>query len=380
MKVKAVRALSLCLCLVLLLAGFVRTLLHPVTEIYYENRPANQIGTLTPGSFRSGEFQTSVESALADQTPLAIKMKKLYNILDAALSLPAARALAAEGRYAGYRDIAFFRDMLVLRPEMPEARAELYDSSRELIASWTAALPETDFYLYYIETDRDLNLETGEKTGIFEYLTREPFLPAGHARKLAVNSYAEYSRDFLATDHHWNAQGAYRAYLDICSMLGLVPLETDGIYTDHGHYLGTRAAGVEGLTPGDFSVVRYRYPPLTVSSGGVSHPDYGQQERFIAGELPGFSYGTVYGGDGGEIHFTCGTGRGNALILGDSYDNAILKALAAGFRNTWSVDLRAYGADTGRVFDLPAYVEENNIDLVLLIGGIDFYSANLLLS
>lgn len=380
MKGRTVRILSLCLALALLLAGLVRTLLHPDTEIYYENRPANHIGALTQNTVLSGTFQDSVEDALADQAHAAVKMKKLYNVLDAKLSLPFARRLAAGGRYVGYRNVCLFRDMLVLRPEKPSDRAELLDTARELVNSWSAALPETPLYLYYIETDRDIDLETGEKSGIYEYLTRDLALPAERIGKLAIDSFDDYRRDFLATDHHWNAAGAYRAYLQLCGMLDLTPLETDGIYTDRGHYLGTRAAGIEGIAPEDFSVTLYRYAPLSVSSCGNPFEDYGLQREFIDGELPGFSYGSVYGGDGGEVLLDAGGEGPTALILGDSYDNAILKALASGFGKTWSVDLRAYHNDTGRIFDLPSFVAEHGVDLVLLIGGIDFYSSTLLLS
>ena len=380
MKGRTIRILSLCLALALLLAGLVRTLLHPDTEIYYENRPANRIGALTEGTVLSGVFQDSVEDALSDQAPAAVKLKKLYNILDARLSLPFARRLAAGGRYAGYRSVCLFRDMLVLRPETPAERAELLDTARELIASWSAALPETPLYLYYIETDRDIDLETGEKSGIYDYLTRELPLPPERMERLSIASYEDYHRDFLATDHHWNAAGSYRAYLQLCEMLSLTPLETDGVYTDHGHYLGTRAAGIEGIAPEDFSVVLYRYAPLAVSSCGNPFDNYGLQQAFIDGELPGFSYGSVYGGDGGEVLLDAGGEGPTVLILGDSYDNAILKALASGFGETWSVDLRAYHNDTGKIFDLPAFVAEHDVDLVLLIGGIDFYSSTILLS
>lgn len=380
MKTRTLRIAALCLAFVLLAAGLVRTLLHPVTEIYYENRPANRIGALTGAALLDGSFQASVEDALADQAPAAVKMKKFYNILDAKLSLPIAQKLAAAGRYVGYRKICFFRDMLVLRPETPQDRAELLDTARELINAWSVALPETELYLYYIETDRDIDLQTGEKSGIYAYLTDGLALPKERVGKLNIESFDDYRRDFLGTDHHWNAVGAYRAYLQLCQMLELKPLETDGIYTDHGHYLGTRAAGIEGVAPEDFSVVLYRYAPIAVSSCGNVFEDYGMQQQFINGELPGFSYGTVFGGDGGEILLDAGGEGRTALILGDSYDNAILKALASGFGKTWSVDLRAYHHDTGKIFDLPSFVAEHDVDVVLFIGGVDFYSSTLLLS
>ena len=54
MKTRTLRIAALCLAFVLLAAGLVRTLLHPVTEIYYENRPANRIGALTGAALLDG--------------------------------------------------------------------------------------------------------------------------------------------------------------------------------------------------------------------------------------------------------------------------------------------------------------------------------------
>ena len=117
-RIKA-RTISLAaagLCLLFLLAGLARALLSPETEIAYENRPAKRMPAFSLADFLSGDFQAGFEDALADQLPEAIRMKKLYNIYDTALALPAVHALGRDGGYVGFRNICFFEDMLVVRP------------------------------------------------------------------------------------------------------------------------------------------------------------------------------------------------------------------------------------------------------------------------
>ena len=111
---------------------------------------------------------------------------------------------------------------------------------------------------------------------------------------------------------------------------------------------------------------------MTVTRNGEPAGDYGRQDA-APGELA-LSYGAFYGGDDGEIIFDTGrTDRGNLLVIGESYDNAILKLLASHFDRTYSVDLRYYRNYMGSDFSLGDYLRRNNITKVLLIGNVDYY-------
>jgi len=111
---------------------------------------------------------------------------------------------------------------------------------------------------------------------------------------------------------------------------------------------------------------------MTVTRNGEPAGDYGRQDA-VPGELA-LSYGAFYGGDDGEIIFDTGrTDRGNLLVIGESYDNAILKLLASHFDRTYSVDLRYYRNYMGSDFSLGDYLRRNNITKVLLIGNVDYY-------
>ena len=374
MRKNTIPLLTAGLCLLFLLAGLVRALISPDTEIPYENRPANRFPAFSAGAFLEGDYQSEAESALADQIPEAIRMKKLYNIFDAGLALPVIRELARDGSYVGFRDICFFGDMLTVRPFPLSAKAVgLWQSARR-INDWAAAAPEVDFYVYYIETPRDIDLETGEKTGLYDFFLGELALPETNIGRLRLDSFADYRRLFFKTDHHWNAEGAWKGYCDLCAMLGTEPLPRLGSYSVPACYRGTRAAGVEGVEAEDFAVVLYELPDMTrtVYTGEIS--SYGEQARFVSGELAGVSYGAVFGGDYGELLFETGRPGKNLLVLGDSYDNALLEPLAAGFSKCCSVDLRAFSAETGHAFNMADYIREHEIDCVLFIAGIDYFA------
>ena len=296
---------------------------------------------------------------------------------DAGLALPAVRALAADGGYVGFRDICFFGDMLTVRPLPLAAREAALLESARIINAWASESPEVPFYVYYIETDRDLDLGTGEKSGLFACLAGALQLPADHVGRLRIDSCDDYRRLFLKTDHHWGAAGAWEGCREICALLGTDPLPLRGRFTRPACYRGTRAAGVEGIAAEDFTVNLYDVPEMRFTVAGESIPAYGAQEGFVSGALESVSYGSVFGGDYGELLIDTGKAGENLLILGDSYDNAIVTPLAAGFSRTWCVDLRAYAAQTGHGFDMADYLREKEIDRVLLVAGIDYFGATL---
>ena len=70
--------------------------------------------------------------------------------------------------------------------------------------------------------------------------------------------------------------------------------------------------------------------------------DYGNQQDFIQNKIDSISYGTVFGNDEGEVIFDLDNDSSNLLIIGESYDNAIIKLIASHFDKTYCVDLRYY--------------------------------------
>jgi hypothetical protein len=142
-------------------------------------------------------------------------------------------------------------------------------------------------------------------------------------------------------------------------------------------YRGTRAAGVEGVPAEDFTVNVYDYPDMTVTIPYGPIPDYGMQALFVEGALESVSYGSVFGVDCGELVFDTGRSGKNLLVMGDSYDNAIVKPLAAGFSKTFCVDLRSFESELGHPFVMADYIKDHGIDCVLFVGGVDYFGGTL---
>lgn len=118
----------------------------------------------------------------------------------------------------------------------------------------------------------------------------------------------------------------------------------------------------------------FDFPEMTYVIDGEAADDYGNQNR--PEDMSYASYGQYYGGDNGNIIINGGKADGEKiLVIGESYDNAVLKLLAAHFAELHSVDLRYYSEKNGQ-FHLAEYLEKYSIDKLLLIGNIDYFIAD----
>ena len=309
----------------------------PVDAIDYENRPAEKLSGLTVSSYLDGSFQDSMEKSLSDQVHFAIKAKKLYNIFDFFFAKNAVSHLANDClRYIPYKNVCLLGDTIVAKPVSPDTQYYPLMYNSHLLSAEFSVSPDVDFYVYYIEHDADIDFVSGEKTGYFEYLSQYLDIPPEHISRLEISSLDEYRELFLKTDHHWNSRGADKALREICAMMGIDAIPSRGEHLISNCYLGTRAAGLEGFPPEDFSVQLYDYPEMTITANGYNISDYGSADAFIDGNIKTVSYGTVFGQDVGELIFDTGRDGDNLLVLSDSYDNALIKPLAASFSKTYS--------------------------------------------
>ena len=84
----------------------------------------------------------------------------------------------------------------------------------------------------------------------------------------------------------------------------------------------------------------------------------------------------MYGDDVGELIFDTGRReRPNILVMGESYDNAVLKLLAGHYNQLHSIDLRHYETQKGYAFNMSEYIRKNDISTVLFLGNIGLFIA-----
>ena len=366
--------------IIALLTGLLRTVFFPKDINYYENRYSNKIIEITPSTLLDSSFQNSVEDALADQIPKAQTLKKFYNTTTTNFISGLLEPIIRNNTdiYINYLGLDLFGGSIVYKSSSLDKFKPFLDIRIEEYNKLIKDNPEIDFYLYYIEKDTDINFETSETLDASDYLISNVNIPADNCSAFEINDFSTFSEYFYRTDHHWNNKGSYKGYLELFTMLECIgtPIECGEEILVANNFSGSKAATVgNSMFREEFYAYKYDLPDVKIIQNGVEIENYGQEDQYFAGTNDkDVSYGFFYGDDSGEIIFDSGKENlDNILVIGESYDNAILDLLSAHFNKTHSIDLRNYAYSFGSDFNFSQYVELNDIDKVLFIGNIDFY-------
>lgn len=350
-----------------------------------ENRTLAQFPHLTLQSFLHNEFQQQLEDALGDQYPFGETLKsrviavqdQIYQQESALLhALFPDAALQYSEIAKGYYHFGGDESRIV---EKPWAQSD-YLSALPAQAALFADL-DVPVSLYFIRNSRAHDFMADSAANPAYEAILSAYQPAAAACFEAAD-YAEYATLFYASDHHWNHIGADRGYREIIRLLLgadeetlpvketlAFPVPFNGSYARQcGRMIGETA----------FTVYTYDIPKAVTRLNG-KNGTYGHQALYQKGRYPDDAlrnhYAYYYGGDYGEIVFmTRREDKSNLLILADSYSNPINALIAAHFNNTHILDLRYYARDMEKPLDLSAYIQEHQIDQVLLLGDITFFA------
>lgn len=367
--------------LAIIILGFVRTAFFPKEINLYENRPANRLPAFTVSGYLDGTYQDGVETALNDQVNGAQTMKKGYHSVTKQILLKELSGILshAENRYVGYGRMQIFDgSYITYAPKALSTISGDLDRRAQAMNELFSKLSHVEFFCFFVEKDTEMNLETNENTGACGYLFDQLSLDDAHKGSFSLGGAEDYKTRFFRTDHHWNHLGSYEGY---CQALSLVsdeaPLEPTGSATLDTPLSGAKAfiVGAGDIFTEPFTYYTFSMPPLTTTVNGVSADSYGSADKFISGTTDkDLSYGAFYGGDCGELILDTGnTEKENLLVIGDSFDNAILKLLASHFNITYSLDPRYYEPWTEGTFSLDDYLQSHDISKVLMIGGVEYY-------
>ena len=363
-----------------LFIGLLNTILNSDDINYYENRTAYKMPKVSINKILDKSFQDDVELAFSDQIPLATVMKKGYNFLhNVTTNIVADIGFKNDcsNRYIqlGESTVSFGCDKnLVYYPGYISYAKDDFDKR---IASINNTLANTtvDTYIYYIEKDTDINFTTNEKTDIYDYLKEN--IHTDKIYKYEINSFEEFKDKFYKTDHHWNYKGSYLAYTELVKILtNDEPLKYKDKVCLNDNFSGSKAnfSGATHFYKEKFCAYEFDFPNYDIYINGKKS-DYGNQKYHINNPKEDVSYGSFYGYDDGEIIFdNHDDSKDNILIVGESYDNALLKLLASHFNKTYSIDLRNYERENNKKFNYLEYLNDNNIDKVLLIGNKDYFT------
>ncbi|MBS1542715.1 MAG: hypothetical protein JST14_03725 [Bacteroidetes bacterium] len=234
-------------------------------------------------------------------------------------------------------------------------REQLHDSIRVFCM---VAPTATDFHLP-MEEKQTRNLERPMIQHVHEYLD---------SGIQAVDAYEEIERNisdylYFRTDHHWTGRGAYHAYRAFCRTAGLEPADlTTFKRRVRRNYLGSLYGITKDVRLKDHqdSVESFRLPIATTL---YRFPDPQLTDSVKANlfvETP--NYTTFLGGDYPLIRIEADNGSTrNALVIKDSYGNAVCPFLAMHYRNVYVIDYRTFEKN------ILSFIQANRIhDLIFI--------------
>lgn len=368
----------------ILFGGLIKTLFFNREINYYENRPAYKIEKFSAKNFLDGSFQDKLELALSDQIPLSQMMKKVYNLSNNYINKNIINTFFKEMYHNKYfnlgNDIYIFGDdeNLVYGTRYLIFEKDAIDLRIKSINKTINKYPNIDFYTYYVEKDTDIDFENNAKDKISQYVVENLKNNKENNGIFEINSFDEFKEYFYKTDHHWNYKGSYKGYCEIIKMMTQdKPIELPETVCLKQKLSGSKASasGYGKLYKEPFFAYNFNLPEHDTYINGQK-TEYGQEKAYINNEIDekNVSYGLFYGSDNAEVVFDYhNPSKENILIIGESYDNAIIKLISSHFNKTYSIDLRAYEMDFGHKFEFDKYIAENGITKVLLVGNIDFF-------
>lgn len=359
--------------------SLIKSYFKPNEIVEMENRYANKYDSITLKEFMDGTTQNNIEDTLSDQIILSSKLKKGNNYIKGKTLMKYVYFYynqhdldylnALNVKFYGPENLVYnYRDLNNIKQYLDE-KIDNYN----LFAKNNN---DIDVYLYYIEKDTDINFNTNEKSKIFEYIREE--IKNIKSSNFKIDNFKEFKEYFYKTDHHWNYKGSYKAYTEVLNLLDVNnPVKNDSEVCLNKSFSGSKASAsvFNKIMKDDFCAYKFDFSSLNISVNGEKK-DYGAQSEFFNNTTNlKINYGNFYGGDDGEIIFKNNDilSNDNLLVIGESYDNAILKLLAEKFNTTISIDLRNYNYYMNKEFNFKYYKEKYNINKVLFIGNVDFY-------
>ena len=195
------------------------------------------------------------------------------------------------------------------------------------------------------------------------------YLPLEDALSAHKDEYIYYR-----TDHHWTTQGAYYAYSELCSALGLEPFDRAAhTAVDVPDFYGTFYSRARTWNAQPDTLTYYDLDnPLTIYTvTGPGMPTEGQTTGlYDLDKLDVYDkYAAFLHGNNGLSRVE-GDGEGRILVIKDSYANSFIPFLTANYAQIDVVDLRNYN------YGLDGLIAENGYDQILVLYSFDSFKSD----
>lgn len=333
--------------------------------------------------FASGELQAAAEAALNESIPARATAITANAALQRS-AIAASNALSGWDCYPTY-----FGSWRIYEPRsnavnyVPNERSEWTENAWRSFAAGVkeAALrhPDKRFLIYVVEGygepaynpayDLVSNAALpGDCTAIME----DELNGCANATVLTqtYDDAEAYYRDFFRTDHHWNIDGAFRAYEQIADALGLETVSSDSTWEipDYSFTGATARWGIDLLSE-TVSDANEDFSMLTATLADGSTVNCADHAAFWDADPLNrhYSFYDLYYNNIGDCTITGGAGTRNALLISNSYRGAIQRPLACSYKSLAANSQLWPGATVTTTFDEQIAAAE--ADDVLIIAN-----------
>ena len=368
--------------LLIFLIGLYSFVKEPILYTYFENRGLTEKPRLYINNYLSGKFQSELEASLSDQfinsQNLKIYFKNKTNYLDI-LNID---KKVCKNNYIAYSEKIYTfncKNHLLKKTYDYDEMIHILQDKKDM---FNYINNKYDVYYYFIEDSNTYNFKGNKCIFDFEKEANKIFSGNYHIGKLKVDNIDLLEKYFYKSDHHWNDEGAREGYKEIINLI--YPDETTyepiGKYKAKNYkFYGSNSKQTRKMDCYDeFWAYKYDLPKHTTIINR-KNTEYGlykkinsnKNYKFIEYDNP---YAIYYGADYGEIIYDYqNKEKENILILSNSYSNPVNKLIAAHFNKTYIVDNRHYKNDLGVEFNIDEYIENNNINKILILANLSAY-------
>ena len=180
---------------------------------------------------------------------------------------------------------------------------------------------------------------------------------------------------YYRTDH-WTSTGAYYAYQQLCTALGLTPFDpsahtartAEGFYGTHYSKARTPDAEPDTITYYDLpnALTIYTVTAPGQPAEGETTGLYDTDKLSVYDKYAMF----LHGNNGLSRIKGDGTGRGRILVIKDSYANCFVPYLTANYADIDVVDFRNYN------YGLDQLIADNGYDQILVLYSFDSFKSD----
>lgn len=181
---------------------------------------------------------------------------------------------------------------------------------------------------------------------------------------------------YYRTDHHWTSTGAYYAYQQLCTALGLTPFDpsahtartAEGFYGTHYSKARTPDAEPDTITYYDLpnALTIYTVTAPGQPAEGETTGLYDTDKLSVYDKYAMF----LHGNNGLSRIKGDSTGHGRILVIKDSYANCFVPYLTANYADIDVVDFRNYN------YGLDQLIADNGYDQILVLYSFDSFKSD----